>query len=200
MGRQMINNIPVPERMKYLGVDHRGYPKFYIAHRDDSGKCHFVVNDAARTFKCAVDDLCSLCGTKLRRGRWFVGGPLSAFISRSYFDPPMHFECMSYAMQVCPWLAIANYSRKRGLEKIAADVGRAVVDHTILPDRPAVYVCVHARGHDRELSGDAHTAFRFSPHAPFIGTQYWQNGKRIDNREGAAIALSAVESYLKERQ
>lgn len=193
----LVRNIPIPPLMKNLEVDHRGYPKFFIGTEGKSG-FNFIVNDQKRVFQCAKHDLCSLCGNKLHPGRWFVGGPLSAFCngdSPTYFDPPMHFGCMRYAMQVCPYLAMPSYRRRRPLEKIAADVGQLLVDHTVLPDRPPVFVAVQSMSHRCELYGEKIRGFRFFPDLPFSKMEFWLNGTRLPAKEGAKLAAEAIEKY-----
>lgn len=182
--------VPIPQRMKHLGVDHRGYAKFFLAHRDANGDAHFIVNDERKTYRCASEDLCSLCGSKLFRGRWFVGGPLSAFCDNgAYFDPPMHHECMRYAVQVCPWLAAKTYARKLSIEQIAAQVGTALEDKTVMPGRPTVFVCIHARS-SRYYQGP--TALQFKAARPYIAIEFWRMGFQLTEKEGRKIADKAV--------
>jgi hypothetical protein len=101
------SEVPLPKMMQHLRLDERGYPIFYIAQVDKTGKPHFTINNHELRNNCLEKDLCEICGKKLYRGRWFVGGPMSAFHPDGvYNDPPMHTECKDYAMQVCPWLAV----------------------------------------------------------------------------------------------
>jgi hypothetical protein len=105
-----MTKIPIPERMKHLGIDRRGYPIPWSVYRDPDGRPHFTIFNNVLRARGIRDDLCGICGTKLFRGRWFVGGPVSAFDPRgTYIDPPMHHECSSYALTVCPYLAAPNY-------------------------------------------------------------------------------------------
>jgi hypothetical protein len=73
----------------------------------------FTINDVRRTTECRTKRLCSICGRRLGDYLWFVGGSrcfihdLGAFI-----DPPVHYECGIYALQVCPFLAAASYSKR----------------------------------------------------------------------------------------
>jgi hypothetical protein len=200
-----MNNIPIPERMRHLGVDERGYPQFYIALRDRDGVCHFIFNDHRRSFRCVTENLCSLCGTKLESDRWFVGGPLSAFCEQgTYFDPPMHFECMRYAVQVCPWMAARSYFRKRSLEDITGELDidvRVLVDDTMLPGRPAVFVAVRCKNYNWHFSakdgGDLE--LRFFPKRPYVEIEYWQSGNQLGEEEGGQIAAGAVAAYVNSR-
>src|SRR5215467_3254160 len=104
--------VPIPDRMRHLDRDHRGYPIFAMALRDRDGRAHFTVNDHTVIERLLATDCCSLCGTKLFRGRWFVGGPSAALHPRgAYVDPPMHDECVHYALRVCPYLSAPNYAK-----------------------------------------------------------------------------------------
>src|SRR5262252_1142176 len=105
-------NIPVPDRMKNLPRDPRGFPIFIMAYRDPNGRAHFTVNDEDVRRRLIAQDRCSVCGGRLQRGRWFVGGEKSAFDPcGAYLDPPMHHECAGYALQVCPYLASPVYAK-----------------------------------------------------------------------------------------
>lgn len=58
----------------------------------------------------------------------------------------MHAECMRYALQVCPYLAAPKYVRR--LDDAQVDPGKlpdgmlALVDSTVIPDRPELFVGV----------------------------------------------------------
>lgn len=75
----MTINTPIPFRMSHLEVDPRGYPIPWGVYRDPTGRAHFQINDDVRRYQAIKDNLCPICGTSLFRGRWFVGGPISAF-------------------------------------------------------------------------------------------------------------------------
>jgi hypothetical protein len=166
--------------MKKLTIDSRGYPIPWIVQIGNTGEPHFIINDFIRVDKCRKGDLCGICGQSLMRGRWFIGGPLSAFHPNgAYIDPPMHKECMEYAMQVCPYISMSNYNAFKMHElrkniKTPKDLGGVVlVDETMIPGRPAIFVCVHARASRALNSG------HFCPAKPYIGVQYWRHGQQI---------------------
>ena len=103
--------VPIPARMAHLDRDRRGYPIFFMAYRDQQGRPHFTINDERKRQIVIARDLCSICGAPLLRGRWFLGGDLSAFDANgAYIDPPMHDECVHYALRVCPYLASPSWS------------------------------------------------------------------------------------------
>src|SRR5215472_13925800 len=96
----------VPSRMAHLPLDPRGYPIPANVYRDAQGRPHFTINDDRKRLEQLRRDACPICDQSLYIGRWFVGGPLSAFHPNgAYIDLPMHHECATYALQVCPYLA-----------------------------------------------------------------------------------------------
>lgn len=85
---------------------------------------HFAINNDLLALKCLREKL-PVCGYRLDKVIWFVGGPRSAFHGFGrYLDPPMREECATYALQVCPYLAAPNYSGR---------VDAAGLDPTKLP-------------------------------------------------------------------
>jgi hypothetical protein len=187
----MNKDIPVPARMQRLPVDPRGYPVPWIVQMGNGGTPHFIINDSLKRARCVEEDRCGICGNPLMRGRWFAGGPASAFHPNgAYIDPPMHKECMEYAMQVCPYIAMPNYnalkmhnSPKR-LEKPADLADHVIlVDETMVPGRPAVFVAVHARATRQTANG------YLVPAKPYIDVQFWRYGKRLTETEAREFGI-----------
>ena len=83
-------DVPLPERMQRLDKDQRGLPIPFIVQLDAAtGRQYFTINDERKVEACRQHDLCAICGQKLLRGRWFVGGPASAFHEHGcYIDTP----------------------------------------------------------------------------------------------------------------
>lgn len=105
-------DIPMPERMRHLRRDHRGFAiPFFVAWLDDqqrevtppNGVPDFRILSPGRMMLCKRDRLCWLCGQKM--GRWlvFAIGPMCA-ATRTTLEPPAHLECARYGVQVCPFL------------------------------------------------------------------------------------------------
>ena len=193
--------VPIPDRMRHLDRDRRGYPIPYVVLRDHEGFPHFTINDTRLTKRVLRDDLCSICGTQLFRGRWYAGGPACAFHRHgAYIDTPMHAECMRYAMQVCPYLALPNYGKRidehllaAREEKLKERAGLAVVkDPTMNADRPPLFVAVMATGHTTNI--DSTGALHYlHPHRPYKAVEFWRDGARLDHDEGMRIANEAIE-------
>lgn len=196
-------DVPIPLRMRDLPRDHRGFPVPINVYVDGDGRPHFTVNLEGKRVKCLMDDLCSICGKSLLRGRWFVGGPASAFHPQgAYNDPPMHDECAHYALQVCPWLAAPNYARRIDNKTLKPDdLNRLNLhDPTMIPNRPKVFVALMAVG--QMIFADAMVP-SVRPKKPFRKVEYWVAGKQVDWAEGEALAADSfreVKAYLEQQR
>jgi hypothetical protein len=178
--------------MLKLDRDRRGYPVPVIVFRDDAGIPHFTINDTIKRAAVVLDDLCGICGDKLHRGRWFCGGPMSALLPQgAYLDPPMHYECMAYALAVCPYLALPNYAKEIGARTVKPENAGAVIfeDPTVINDRIPVFVAIMVTG--QKLMAGGH----LFPRRPAMRTEYWRHGQRLPDVEGEAMAWA----YIKER-
>lgn len=193
------NEQPIPERMQHLPLDHRGYPIFYVAVIDKSGRSMFAINDEKKLREVAEKDLCEVCGTKLFRGRWFIGGPLSAFHPQgAYNDAPMHDECAHYALNVCPWLAAPNYGeaiaelqlKKHGMEGTLTDDP----SDPLMKYRPPLFVALMSIGHKLHRH-PLLPQYTFVPNRPYPKVEYWVHGRQLPDAEGKKI----VETYTAEQ-
>lgn len=187
--------VPIPDRMAHLGRDVRGYPVPAIVMVDRNGKPHFTVNDETKRQKIIAADRCPICAGVLLRGRWFVGGPMSAFHTQgTYIDTAMHYECMEYALKVCPYLAARNYSGRIDDSLVPEEDRKNMIvnDPTVMPDRPQTFVAVMAVKTtyvQHPLSGRIEYV---RPGRPYKIIEFWQNGKRLPGEEGLKIALQSV--------
>jgi len=181
--------VKVPLRMRHLERDHRNYPIPVMVFRDKAGRPHFTINDEAKRTTILIDDLCSICGKPLLKTRWFAGGPMSAFHPNgAYMDPPMHIECMRYAMQVCPYLAMPVYGKRIDARTIREpEPSRIFIDYTQMPDRPVVFVCVGAIAQEVRWGKPLY----ISPKRPYKHVEFWQHGKQLPHK--VAMDLIAQE-------
>lgn len=188
----MIINVPIPTRMKHLPKDGRGYPIPTNVFRDKAGAAHFAINDEKCRMRQAIQDRCPICDGKLFKGRWFVGGPLSAFHPNgSYFDLPLHHECATYALQVCPYLAMRNYVKRvdtRTLDPERVDERQIFIDPTMIAQKPKLFVCAMT-------VGQTFVKEHVRPLRPWHRIEYWRDGVEIDAAEGERIAQKVVRSY-----
>lgn len=191
----MIDRVyaPVPDLMKLLPV-HRGFPVPYIVQYDNKGIPLFTVNDAAKQYRCTTRKLCPICGTRLGKELWYVGGPGSAFDPNGiYFDSAMHHECMTYAMKVCPYLAVRQYSsdmekRLPALEKRVT--GAVMNDPTVDPTKPVVFVAVMSYG--RTVARGGPLSYYSKPLRPYHGVEFWKDGLRLPHKYGKDLASIVV--------
>jgi hypothetical protein len=158
---------------------------------DAAGNPQFTINDEDKRQRHLRDDLCPLCGTKLFRGRWFVGGPLSAFHPRgAYIDAPMHHDCAVFALMVCPYLAAPKYAKRIDVKKLApADGPRILVDPTVIEERPALFVAAMTIGqkvHWEGLQSYVH------PKRPWRAVEYCRHGRCISKQEAESVCESVA--------
>lgn len=101
---------PLPERMRSLPVDERGYPvPYFVAWVD--GKPDHRVMDGAKLGPAVRHSLCWMCGTRLGRFKSFCIGPMCS-ITRTISEPPSHIECLRFAAQACPWMTRPQAKRR----------------------------------------------------------------------------------------
>lgn len=168
---------PIPERMAHLPCDHRGYPIPWMVYRDLEDRPHFQINDHVKRMISIDYDLCSICGKKLFRGRWFVGGPMSAYDENgAYIDPPMHDECVHYALKVCPYLAAPRYAHEIGTRTLGKHDRNTLVltDPTMIDGRPELFVAVMAIGQTLTPGNEY-----VRPKRPYRAIEWWRHGKRL---------------------
>jgi hypothetical protein len=186
--------IELPDRMKHLDRDHRGYPIPYIVFRDSDGKPHFTINDEYKVQRCKKHELCSICGARLLRGRWFVGGPMSALApTGAYVDPPLHYECMQFALQTCPYLLSAKYQGR--LDGATLDPKKApgvigLLDTTMIPERPKIFIGVMAVGQFYTDRG------YIVPKKPFRAMEFWRDGRLEKRFERDVIAAAMQQAAI----
>ncbi len=104
---------PLPDRMRHLPVESRGYPvPHFIAFID--GEPDFRVMDGEKLRDCVRFKRCWLCGQALGRNVSFVVGPMCA-VNRTSAEPPSHRECAEFAVKACPFLSRPKAKRLEGL-------------------------------------------------------------------------------------
>lgn len=188
----MIRQAPLPKRMRALQKDSRGYPTPFIILRDSTGKPCFTINDSLRVVRCLVEKRCPICGYRLDKTIWFVGGPMSALHPNgAYLDTGMHYECMEYALQVCPYLASPNYLGR--LDAKTVDLSkipfRVFIDNTMMPERPELFIAIATRSFTYE---DIYVR----PDRPYAGIEYWRNGKRISVTEARELVPDGLKEMV----
>lgn len=101
---------PLPDHMKRLPIDERGYPvPHFVAWID--GKPDHRVADPAKMVRAHNLKLCHLCGQPLGAFKSFVVGPMCG-INRISSDPPSHLSCAEWAAVACPFLSRPRAHRR----------------------------------------------------------------------------------------
>lgn len=192
-------DVPIPDSMKNLSKDKRGYPIPASVQVDPDGTPHFALNPEQTRQRLLRENCCSICGKKLLRGRWFAGGPVSAFYARGvYQDPPVHYECGRYALQVCPYLVLPNYLKQvstKSIERRDFDSINVVYDSTRIRIRPDPFVFVMAVGQSLTYSETGQVRFVI-PKRPYRRVEYWSNGVQLEDHVG----VERVGAYFEEHR
>jgi hypothetical protein len=105
-----MNEEKVPDRIRKLPVDVRGFPVPWFVHWDSGGVPDFRVIHPDRIPEAVLQKKCWTCGEKLGRFMTFVIGPMSA-INRISSEPPSHLDCARYAATHCPFLTRPHMKR-----------------------------------------------------------------------------------------
>jgi hypothetical protein len=117
-------NLPqLPERMKKLPVDARGYPvPWFVQWFQPDGSPagidprpgeypDFRVVDSRKRVLAIKRKTCWVCGEALGRYMAFVIGPMCA-INRISSEPPSHLECATFSATGCPFLTKPHVVRR----------------------------------------------------------------------------------------
>lgn len=186
-------DVPLPRRMRALQRDDRGYPVPFVILRDTDNRPHFTINDDRRRMRCLVERRCQICGCRLDKVMWFVGGPQSAFHPDGcYNDTAMHYDCMEYALRVCPYLAAPNYLRRIDAAtldpaKLPPGCPPLFFDATQIPERPDLFVAVGALRQTIKPG----PPYYVKPVRPYQAVEIWRQGQKLDAKATAALKLEA---------
>lgn len=117
---------PLPDRIKRLPVDHRGFPVPWFVewfHRDGTVYANpeaphregdypdFRVADARKLEIAYVQKRCWVCGDFLGRIFAFVIGPMCA-LNRISSELPSHRDCARFSARACPFLTKPAVERR----------------------------------------------------------------------------------------
>src|SRR4029077_8964998 len=101
---------PLPERMRHLPVNSKGYPvPWFVAWVD--GQPEFRAMDGAKFRRAIREKLCWVCGGKLGVYVCLVAGPMCG-INRTSSEPPCHLECAQWSARNCPFLSNPRQVRR----------------------------------------------------------------------------------------
>jgi hypothetical protein len=182
----------IPDRIARLEKDVRGYPIPWNVLRGDDGFPHFTVTDDRKAWRAIRESLCPICGERLGRWRWLVGGPRSAFDPNGYYiDLPVHRDCGEFALATCPYLAAPKYLGR--LDVVHPEhlpvAAKVVIDETMLPDRPEVFVAVMS---DRIELVDRAPLTPYHKPAELFEWRYWRHGREINETQALPFLRRAL--------
>jgi hypothetical protein len=173
-------DIPLPENMKDLPKDKRGYSVPFVVLVDTQGNHHFAVNDENKTEWAIKNDLCSICGNVCGEDKWLIGGAKSAFHPRgAYVDIPVHKSCGEYALKVCPYLAVSVNTKRVDLSKLKSKLDKEVIffDPTQSDERVPFFVFSKIKSYTVTRNG----IYRYIiPEKPYLEVEYWNDGAQVD--------------------
>lgn len=99
----------LPERMRQLPKDERGYPVPWFVEWID-GKPQFPIMDHRKYRRALTEPICWVCGGHLGTFKTFVIGPMCG-VSLTSGEPPAHRDCATFSAQNCPFLVNKNMKR-----------------------------------------------------------------------------------------
>ncbi|HEY1897030.1 MAG TPA: hypothetical protein VGG62_12185 [Terracidiphilus sp.] len=175
-----MSAIVMPDRIARLPRDRRGFPIPWNVLRADDGTPFFTVNDDRKAWTAIKESLCPICGERLGKWRWFIGGPRSAFDPAGYYlDLPTHRECAEFALAICPYLALPKYLGRIDVvnpEKLPPEA-KVLLDETMITERPEIFVAVTSER--VELLDREQLPPYLKPLQPFSDWTFWRHGQQI---------------------
>jgi hypothetical protein len=113
---------PLPDHMKRLPVDDRGYVcPWFITWLDRDGEPtridservtpEFRIMDEQRLVEAVKYNLCWVCGQKLGAYKAFTIGPM-CMVNRINAEPPSHLDCAIFSATGCPFLTKPHARRR----------------------------------------------------------------------------------------
>jgi hypothetical protein len=111
MPHERLRDIPVPESMRALPLDHRGFPVPWFVDWVD-GKPEFRAMDLRKKYRAVLERRCWVCGGYFTtRKRYFVVGPMCV-LNRNTPEPPCHLDCAMFSVRGCPFLSMPKMVRR----------------------------------------------------------------------------------------
>lgn len=110
--------LDLPDRMKHLPLDPRGYPIPAFVETLPDGSRDFRIMSRAHFAKAVRHDACWICGDRLGSFKSFAVGPMCV-CNKISAEPPSHHECAEFAAVACPFMTLPKAQRRKaGLDEI----------------------------------------------------------------------------------
>lgn len=174
---RICETIPIPSRLASRPRDARGYPIPWMAAVDANGVADFRVQDRTKWLAAEKLRCCTMCGESMGRHLAFIGGPVS-HRTRLFTDLPMHKDCATYAVQVCPFLAAPRMRYAEGVQMdgVVTQVG---VPGMVL-DRPERFFVATTRDYELvNVPGNGVLAQA----RPWESSEWWRHGVKLTAEE-----------------
>ena len=186
-----LSKTTVPERIKTLPTDERGYPIPWFVYRNSDGKPDFRVAATHKIHEAVSSSLCWICGGALQTSRAFVVGPLGV-VNRVSPEPPSHRSCAVFAATTCPYLTKPNMNRNpRGLPFDR----EPPPGHMILDNKPSAIAVWITRRYPRMMQVDHGVLFMM--HEP-QEVRWYCNGKPAIRSEVLKAMSKSLAPFIEE--
>lgn len=184
----------IPECLKSLPQDRRGFPIPVNVARGRDGTPYFTITDPEARHRLLKEDRCHVSGRKLLRGRWLIGGPSAAFHPNGAFlDGPMLDEASLFSVRTCPYIAAPKYLKRIDDAQLQnspdADLFAIKFHQEVSEDRPALFVRLMTTGQRLVPSSEGDSLV--VPKRPYSRVEFWQHGKLLKFEEGVEMAVAA---------
>lgn len=180
---------PLPDNMKKLPLDKRGYPiPWFVAELEDGTRDFRVADGEKRERIIRGANNCWVCGGTMGRYKAYVVGPMCS-INKTSAEPPCHLACARFAAIACPFLVRPHARRRENSlpeETVGLDEGPGIA----LKRNPGVTLVWVIEGQPKVFS-DGKGEYLFDLDRPYA--LYWYAQGREANR---AEVMESVESGL----
>jgi hypothetical protein len=173
---------PLPDRIKALPVDERGYPvPWFVVWID--GRPEFRAADADKKPLAIRNSLCWVCGQSLGRHQTFVLGPMCT-VNRVSAEPPCHLDCAEFSARACPFLSKPQMVRREN--NLPENTS---CDGEMIRRNPGVVALWTTRDYRLVSDGKGGTLFQVSDPS---SVSWWACGRQATAEEVSASVESGL--------
>jgi hypothetical protein len=117
----------IPDQMKGLPIDHRGYPvPFFVPFDVEKQVWEFRATSEEKWIKAVTESRCWICGQHCGVRKTFVIGPMCG-VNRNTAEPGSHPDCALWAVKNCPFLSRPNMVRREDEDLMAKSHEKGVM-------------------------------------------------------------------------